>query len=117
MKKIIFNFNFVFFFSIDPDAPSRKDPKYREWRHWIVGNINAGNNLAGTTVESFMPSGPPPGTGLHRYIFLLYEHSDKISHYKVKNPANRAQWKVADFAHDNNLGLPIAVNFYQCERK
>lgn len=23
----------------DPDAPSRADPKFREWHHWLVGNI------------------------------------------------------------------------------
>ena len=23
----------------DPDAPSRKDPKYREWHHFLVVNM------------------------------------------------------------------------------
>lgn len=26
----------------DPDAPSRQNPKYREWHHWLVVNIPAG---------------------------------------------------------------------------
>jgi phosphatidylethanolamine-binding protein (PEBP) family uncharacterized protein len=25
--------------TVDPDAPSRQDPKFREWRHWLVTNI------------------------------------------------------------------------------
>jgi len=101
----------------DPDAPSRHDHKFREWRHWIVGNISGGNNEAGKVVESFMPSGPPHGSGLHRYVFLLYEHSQPISSYKIKDHSNRAKWKVHEFAEEHALGIPIAVNFYQCERK
>lgn len=23
----------------DPDAPSRKNPKFREWHHWLVVNV------------------------------------------------------------------------------
>ena len=23
----------------DPDAPSREDPKFGEWKHWLVVNI------------------------------------------------------------------------------
>jgi hypothetical protein len=29
----------------DPDAPSRSNPKMREWRHWVVGNIHGGNGI------------------------------------------------------------------------
>ena len=31
----------------DPDAPSRKDPKFREWHHWLVVNIPGNNVLEG----------------------------------------------------------------------
>lgn len=24
----------------DPDAPSKDNPKFREWHHWLVGNIS-----------------------------------------------------------------------------
>ncbi|KAJ8473884.1 hypothetical protein ONZ45_g8592 [Pleurotus djamor] len=68
----------------DPDAPSRKEPKYKEFRHWVITGLKA---PAGTAVETnnltalktkpsttpYRPPGPPPGSGLHRYIFLLYE--------------------------------------------
>lgn len=35
----------------DPDAPSRKEPKFREWHHWLVGNI-PGNEISKGTVLS-----------------------------------------------------------------
>lgn len=44
----------------DPDAPSRKTPKYREWCHWVVGNI------PGTAVDKGIVVAPyiGPGRGL-----------------------------------------------------
>ncbi|KPJ07781.1 Phosphatidylethanolamine-binding protein-like F40A3.3 [Papilio machaon] len=29
----------------DPDAPSRKEPTFREWHHWLVGNV-VGSDLS-----------------------------------------------------------------------
>lgn len=63
----------------DPDAPSRKNPTFREVRHWTVVNI-PGNNLSkGETIIEFIGSGPPVGTGLHRYIFLLYKQNGQLN--------------------------------------
>ncbi|KRT86697.1 hypothetical protein AMK59_307, partial [Oryctes borbonicus] len=35
----------------DPDAPSRKEPKFREWHHWLVGNIPGGDVSKGETLS------------------------------------------------------------------
>lgn len=62
----------------DPDAPSRQNPKFREWRHWTVVNI-PGNNVAdGETLFEYIGAGPPQDTGLHRYVFLLYKQTGKL---------------------------------------
>ena len=64
----------------DPDAPSREDPKWGEWRHWLVVNIPsagmAGGDIAssGDEVVKYIGAGPPEKTGLHRYIFLGQFH-------------------------------------------
>ena len=50
---------------IDPDAPSRKEPKFREWHHWLVGNIPGADVSKGETLSEYVGSGPPPGTGKH----------------------------------------------------
>ncbi len=83
----------------DPDAPSRETPTFREWHHWIVVNV-PGNQIAHGEVKSayigsgkrkrmflFWMSktydstiyyeGPPKGTGLHRYVFLVYQQQSK----------------------------------------
>ena len=54
----------------DPDAPSRKEPKYREWRHWVVVNIPGGDVSKGEVCAEYVGAGPPKGTGLHRYVIL-----------------------------------------------
>lgn len=64
---------------VDPDAPSRETPTYREILHWLVINI-PGNKLSeGQTIAEYIGSGPPEGTGLHRYIFLVFKQAGKIS--------------------------------------
>ena len=61
----------------DPDAPSRKNPKYREWRHWVVVNVPGGDVSKGEVCAEYVGAGPPQGTGLHRYIVLgQYMHRD-----------------------------------------
>ena len=54
----------------DPDAPSRANPTKGEWRHWLVVNISGCDVTGGETLFEYVGSGPPKGTGLHRYIYL-----------------------------------------------
>ncbi|KAJ8929801.1 hypothetical protein NQ314_017398 [Rhamnusium bicolor] len=73
----------------DPDAPSRKNPKFREWHHWLVGNV-PGNEIAkGEVLTEYVGSGPPKGTGLHRYLFLVYKQTEKLK-FDEKRLTNRS---------------------------
>ncbi|KOB74116.1 Phosphatidylethanolamine binding protein isoform 2 [Operophtera brumata] len=63
----------------NPDAPSRKEPIYREWHHWLVGNIPGTSVAEGDLLSAYVGSGPPPGTGLHRYVFLVYKQPGKLN--------------------------------------
>jgi len=103
----------------DPDAPSRKEPKFREWHHWLVVNIPEGDVAAGEVLSAYIGSGPPQGTGLHRYVFLVYKQPSKLvfNEKKLTNKSgeNRGAFKIREFAKKYNLGEPIAGNFYQAE--
>lgn len=103
----------------DPDAPSRKDPKFREWHHWLVGNIPGDNVEKGNVLSEYIGSGPPQGTGLHRYVFLIYKQNGEIkfTEQKLKNNSgdNRGKFSIHKFAEKYKLGNPIAGNFYQAE--
>ncbi|ELK15506.1 Phosphatidylethanolamine-binding protein 1 [Pteropus alecto] len=47
----------------DPDAPSRKDPKFaKEWHHFLVVNMKGNNISSGTVLSDYVGSGPPKGT-------------------------------------------------------
>ncbi|XP_055302701.1 protein D2-like [Sitodiplosis mosellana] len=103
----------------DPDAPSRQAPKFREWHHWLVGNIPGADVSKGEVLSDYVGSGPPEGTGLHRYVFLVYKQNGKITFDEPRLPntsgKNRGGFSIAKFANKYNLGTPVAGNFYQAQ--
>ncbi|TKC37143.1 hypothetical protein EI555_002473 [Monodon monoceros] len=103
----------------NPDAPSRKDPKYREWHHFLVVNMNSNDISSGTVLSDYVGSGPPKGTGLHRYTWLVYEQDRPL---KCDEPIlsnrsgdHRGKFKVANFRKKYELGAPVAGTCYQAE--
>nr|XP_003705916.2 PREDICTED: 54S ribosomal protein L35, mitochondrial-like isoform X2 [Megachile rotundata] len=103
----------------DPDAPSRKEPKFREWHHWLVGNIPGSDVSKGEVLSDYIGSGPPQGTGLHRYVFLLYKQPSKLTFDEPRltnrSGDKRGNFSIRKFAKKYNLGQPIAGNLYQAE--
>lgn len=103
----------------DPDAPSRKEPSRREFRHWLVINIPGNDLSAGEPIFQYIGSGPPQGTGLHRYVFLLFKQpSGKVdfeSPYVSDHSAlGRPATSTRDLIKKYKLQL-VAGNFYQAE--
>lgn len=47
-----------------------------EYIHWLKVNVNIVNS--GNTILDYAGPTPPPGTGTHRYIFLLLEQDTPI---------------------------------------
>lgn len=103
----------------DPDAPSRQTPTFREWHHWLVGNIPGSDVSKGEVLSDYIGSGPPEGTGLHRYVFLLYKQPQKLTfdEKRLTNRSgdNRGKFSIRKFAQKYNLGDPISGNMYQAE--
>lgn len=106
-------------FLTDPDAPSRKEPKFREWHHWLVGNISGNDVSSGETLSEYVGAGPPKGTGLHRYVFLLYKQPGKLTfdEKRLTNRSgdNRGGFAIKKFAAKYKLGDPISGNMFQAE--
>jgi len=100
----------------DPDAPSRTNPKAREWKHWIVINIKGSDLSLGDVVVPYNPPSPPSGTGLHRYVFLVYKQEGRLN-TEIESDTKRGNFKVAKFASDNHLENPVAGNFFQAQNK
>lgn len=104
---------------IDPDAPSRENPKARNWLHWMVGNIPGNDIASGKTLAEYVGAGPPQGTGLHRYIFLLFKQPSKINFeeplIKKNTGKGRAGFNVGTFTSKYGLEPAIATNFFVAE--
>ncbi|XP_075223946.1 protein D3-like [Lycorma delicatula] len=100
----------------DPDAPSRESPKFREWQHWLVVNIPGMKIHEGEHLTEYFGPSPPKGTGLHRYVFLLFEQPGKIKFNEpfkgVSDMAERKSFKTSAFMKKYKLGKPIAGNYF-----
>lgn len=101
---------------IDPDVPTKVYPTLRSQLHWLVVNI-PGNNLSlADERASYVGAMPEEGSGLHRYILLLYKQSDflKFDFPKVPKHRNegRQRFNIRDFVDRYNLGFPLAGNFF-----
>lgn len=99
----------------DPDAPNRQEPKFREVRHWLVVNIPGSDLSAGEHKFQYIGSGPPQGSGLHRYVFLLFKQDGK-QNFDMPTTTNRSRegrlsTNTRKLMADYNLKL-IAGNFY-----
>ncbi|XP_055303783.1 protein D1-like isoform X1 [Sitodiplosis mosellana] len=107
-------------FMVDPDAPSRENPRNREFRHWLVVNIPGNDVQKGDEVIGFIGSGPPKGTGFHRYVYLVYKQPNGIIQHNEprstnRSGANRAKTSASEFAQRYNLGAPEFGNFYEAQ--
>ncbi|KIY70324.1 PEBP-like protein [Cylindrobasidium torrendii FP15055 ss-10] len=112
----------------DPDAPSRAEPIYREFRHWVITGLKApaltssetANPLATKPKASttpYRPPGPRPKSGWHRYTFLLFQ--EPSGGFTIPQGApeygaeleQRRSWKAVDFGKQYGLTLVGATYF------
>jgi len=98
---------------VDPDAPSRAEPKFRSWRHWLVVNIKGSDLSSGETLTPYIGPGPPEGTNLHRYTFWVYKQSAPVKIEAFNNEREgRRSFSIRDFAHKNHLGSPLGFAYF-----
>lgn len=103
----------------DPDAPSRTNPKMKEWHHWLIGNIPGNQIDKGDVITDYVGSGPPQGSGLHRYVFLVFKQPKKLSFNEQKisrtTGKGREKFSTKNFVKKYSLGAPIAGNMFQAQ--
>jgi len=104
---------------VDPDAPSRKNPRAAQWLHWILTNVEgerliSGQDLMGEEVTAYAGPSPPKGSGPHRYVFLVWQQQQAVS---MESPRSRARGDISKIAESLGLGAPIAGNFFFAENK
>lgn len=104
---------------VDPDAPNRQDPVFGEVRHWLVVNIPGSNISAGEVKYEYIGSGPPSGSGLHRYVFLVFKQLKGKQEFDLPTVTNRSRegrlsTKTRKLVADYDLKL-VGGNFYYAQ--
>ncbi|KAH0506379.1 Phosphatidylethanolamine-binding protein 1 [Microtus ochrogaster] len=54
-------------------------PKFREWHRFLVVNMKGNDISSGKVLSDYVGSEPPSGTGLHRYVLLVYEQDKPLN--------------------------------------
>ncbi|ENH65983.1 Carboxypeptidase Y inhibitor [Fusarium oxysporum f. sp. cubense race 1] len=123
----------------DPDAPSRDDPKWSEFCHWIAASSQLKFSSKSKSkhhlkdIIKYKPPAPPPKTGKHRYVFFTFIAANGTTKkLHLSKPEERKHWGsdhaghgVREWAHENGL-IPIGkddlipisfteVNISSCE--
>ncbi|XP_062452715.1 phosphatidylethanolamine-binding protein 4 [Rhea pennata] len=98
---------------VDPDAPSRANPRNRFWRHWLVTDIRGADlragNPKGHVLADYVRPAPPARSGYHRYQLRLYEQpaheAIALSAGELVSPG---AWSMERFVERFRLGSPVA---------
>ncbi len=67
----------------------------------------------------YKPPSPPVGSGPHRYFLILYDQGNHIKKIddSENNLAVRCGFSVRNFAEDNSLVGPVAINMFETNNK
>lgn len=120
----------------DPDAPSRDDPKWSEFCHWIATGLATSDDEDSSCslpltlalkdlddVMSYYPPGPPEKTGKHRYVLFVFAPANGTTdELDLSKPEDRKHWGyeyegervgVRRWSLENGL-VPVGM-FISCE--
>ncbi|KAM6149614.1 phosphatidylethanolamine-binding protein 4 [Erethizon dorsatum] len=97
---------------VDPDAPSRYNPRARFWRHWLVTDIQGVDlqkgDIKGQELSAYQPPSPPAHSGFHRYQFYVYLQEGKTINLLPKENKTRGSWEMDKFLYRFHLNEPKA---------
>lgn len=89
---------------IDPDAPSRLNPIYKYWLHYLIVNNK-------DIVIPYEPPTPPKKSGPHRYQIYLLSQKDRLDPVKIRNSVTeRKNFNFNNFIEE--YGLTIIYSTY-----
>ena len=108
--------------ALDIDAPFKSWPSLGPILHWIQGGFKSTAGVLTSTdpfVADYIGPAPPPISGPHRYVFLLYEQPATFD-WKKYAPAEGAKmgnvkrmWAdLSDWEKKMGLGEIIASNYF-----
>ncbi|KAJ6554100.1 phosphatidylethanolamine-binding protein [Mycena sp. CBHHK59/15] len=107
---------------LDPDAPSAAQPTSSQFRHWVITGLTLTGDPTVPALQptpaanAYRPPGPPKGSGLHRYTFVLYREPPNFSlpaDASELDPAieARRRWNAVKFGEQYGLEI-VGASFY-----
>ncbi|XP_044138899.1 phosphatidylethanolamine-binding protein 4 isoform X1 [Bufo gargarizans] len=127
---------------VDPDAPSRENPSFKYWRHWLLADIQrsnrtsssgychvellenrlpgqdllSGKSLKGRVITDYKGPSPPASTGYHRYEFHLYlQLPGSFPSLSPSEEESRGKFDPEAFSTRFSLGIPVASTLFMVQ--
>ncbi|KAK1990248.1 phosphatidylethanolamine-binding protein [Colletotrichum falcatum] len=113
----------------DPDAPTRDNPVWSEFCHWIATTSSSPTISVGIDpahlddLVEYKPPGPPPKTGKHRYVFTAWVPANGTKEeLHLSKPEDRKHWGgeegrgVQKWAKENGL-VAVGANFIYAQNE
>ncbi|CAH1399405.1 unnamed protein product [Nezara viridula] len=104
-------------FILDPDAPDHPNGTY--YLHMLQANVKGedlkeGNFMRSMTIAPYVGPQPPKETGLHRYMFVIYQHCRSLDILPSMEIPSRIRFDLAKFLESiqvKMLGPKAGVQF------
>ncbi|KAF9533341.1 phosphatidylethanolamine-binding protein [Crepidotus variabilis] len=102
---------------VDAEAPGSKLPE-GQTRHWLVNGVKiSGNDISNSSavaVTDYAGPGPAAGSGVHRYVVVLYEQPANFSPPEaLSKPGVPVQpFVFSDYVKNSNLGPLVAATYF-----
>ncbi|CAG9562523.1 unnamed protein product [Danaus chrysippus] len=104
---------------IDPDAPPQIEGEF--YLHMLKSNIpglalksKESSKTVGIDYRGYKPPTPPRGSGMHRYMSLLYEQADG-NNFLPNVPSSRGRFHLANWLRGKNLCGPVAGSQFRVQ--
>ncbi|KAL0933448.1 mitochondrial 54S ribosomal protein mL38 [Colletotrichum truncatum] len=113
---------------IGPDSPSRENPTERNMRHYLAGNFTVEQTKSAVlssamimtnsspAFNEYMPPEPKSGSGMHRYVYLLYVQPERLNKMGFDmvgiNQMNRKNFNLSSFRKMAGLDRPIGGTYF-----
>lgn len=91
----IIDYNYYTLLMMDPDAPTRNNPIYSNWIHWLIIITKNNNGL-----------NPPINTGLHIYFTLLVKQTNIIKNNLLNK---RDKFNLYYFINQHKLNINLII--------
>nr|XP_018901048.1 PREDICTED: protein D2-like [Bemisia tabaci] len=98
------------------DVPTRQDPRYREYLHWLVVNIPDQNLRKGDHFGEYEGTVYDYQQGVHRVVYLVFQQNGTLHlkddhHHTDFMKVKRENFSTRHFVNEYNLGAPFAINW------